>query len=297
MKDLPKVSVIIPTYNRWPLICSAIDSVLAQTYPNTECIVVDDCSSDQSYEKVKEKYGSSIVLLRNDINLEKSASRNKGVLSSDAEYVCFLDSDDVLTENAVQARVDVFKQKSLNSGLVYGITLSDQESKESITADSFSVVNSVDDYLANKGGLRTNSFLMGRQELIDLGLYNEALTNQEDIELFIRLLCSLDIYSCGEVISVVRNVCSSRARDNWDKIISQGTCFSESLFKNEQVKKKLGAKLSIIALNEQRELLRALYRSRQYAQYRKQYMHGVKRKVPFPGIKYFLRYFISLIKK
>ena len=51
----PKVTVIIPTFNRWPYVCEAIDSVINQTYKNTECFIVDDFSTDFTYENIINK--------------------------------------------------------------------------------------------------------------------------------------------------------------------------------------------------------------------------------------------------
>ena len=98
----PKVAVIIPTYNRWPHVCDAIDSVLGQSYKRTECIVIDDASSDHSSRLIQEKYGHSVSVIANPRNKEKSYCRNLGVKSCEARFVCFLDSDDILTQNSVR---------------------------------------------------------------------------------------------------------------------------------------------------------------------------------------------------
>ena len=95
--DYPAVSVIIPVYNRYPVVCRAIDSVLTQTYPNVQCIVIDDASTDNTYRNLKNKYGKKIELYRNDQNSEKSASRNRAIKEACTDYVCFLDSDDIFT--------------------------------------------------------------------------------------------------------------------------------------------------------------------------------------------------------
>ena len=96
------VSVIIFCYNRWPKIREAVDSVLMQG--NALPIVVDDASTDGSAEKLREAYGDKIQLLVQDVNQEKSAARNKGIHAADSEFICFLDSDDVLLEDSVKNR-------------------------------------------------------------------------------------------------------------------------------------------------------------------------------------------------
>lgn len=94
MTHPPTFSVIIPTYNRAALVDDAIRSVLAQTYPNWELIVVDDGSTDDT-PKVLVPYGAderiTVIYQR---NRGKSGARNRGIEAARGHYLCFLDSDD-----------------------------------------------------------------------------------------------------------------------------------------------------------------------------------------------------------
>ncbi len=92
----PFFSVIIPLYNREKTISRAIDSILNQTFQDFELIIVDDCSTDNSATKVREYQlqDSRIKYIKNEINLERCISRNKGIQSTTGKYICFLDSDD-----------------------------------------------------------------------------------------------------------------------------------------------------------------------------------------------------------
>lgn len=87
-----RVTIVIPTHNRAHLIGYAIESVLNQTYPNTEIIVVDDGSTDNTREVV-ESYGSRVRYVY-QANAGPSAARNNGARRSEAEFIGFLDSDD-----------------------------------------------------------------------------------------------------------------------------------------------------------------------------------------------------------
>jgi glycosyltransferase involved in cell wall biosynthesis len=88
-------SIIIPTYNRSDLIQSTLNSILAQTYGNWECIVVDDGSTDDTREIIKEfsKTDPRIKYVHQE-NAERSAARNNGIEHAKGEWICFLDSDD-----------------------------------------------------------------------------------------------------------------------------------------------------------------------------------------------------------
>ena len=92
----PFFSIIIPLYNREKTISRAINSILNQTYQDFEIIVIDDCSTDNSAEKVYEfkLRDSRIKYIKNEMNQERCISRNKGIQIALGKYVCFLDSDD-----------------------------------------------------------------------------------------------------------------------------------------------------------------------------------------------------------
>ena len=87
------VSVIIPTYNRARWLPTVLDSVMAQTYDNWECIVVDDGSTDDT-SRVIRKYSDPRIQYHYTQHGERSAARNLGVDLSKGEFICFVDSDD-----------------------------------------------------------------------------------------------------------------------------------------------------------------------------------------------------------
>ena len=89
-----EVSVIIPTYNRRELVQRAIDSVLAQTHPVDEILVVDDGSTDGTGEALRARYGERIRYHRQD-NAGVSAARNTGMALATGRYFALLDSDDL----------------------------------------------------------------------------------------------------------------------------------------------------------------------------------------------------------
>ena len=89
------VSVVIPTFNRCELVLEAIDSVLAQTYPSLEVLVIDDGSTDGTGEAVAARYAREPrVRYTWQTNAERSTARNAGIEQARGEFVAFLDSDD-----------------------------------------------------------------------------------------------------------------------------------------------------------------------------------------------------------
>jgi glycosyltransferase involved in cell wall biosynthesis len=105
----PLVSVIVPTFNRLPLIARCLDSIKAQTYEAIETIVVDDCSSDGTADWLREhdEYAFATVLARPQ-NAGASEARNYGVRQSHGDLIVFIDSDDILAAGHVRAAVNTF---------------------------------------------------------------------------------------------------------------------------------------------------------------------------------------------
>ena len=104
---LPLVSAVIPAYNSERYLARAIDSVLAQTYPNIECIVVDDGSTDAT-GRIIESYGARVRGIRQP-NGGASAARNAGLAAAKGRYIAFLDSDDYWLDTKTANQVAVFQ--------------------------------------------------------------------------------------------------------------------------------------------------------------------------------------------
>ena len=102
------VSIIIPTCNREQFLQKAIDSVLAQTYPYFELIVVDDGSEDNT-GKLVEKYNSDIVYIRQE-NKGPASARNQGVQAARYNLVAFLDSDDCFAEDKLEVQTGTMQK-------------------------------------------------------------------------------------------------------------------------------------------------------------------------------------------
>lgn len=100
----PKVSVIIPLYNQKQYVGEAIDSVINQTYPNIEVIVVNDGSTDNPLPFL-EKYQKGIMLI-NQENMGLAAARNAGIRKSTGEYIQFLDADDFLHKDKIKLHLE-----------------------------------------------------------------------------------------------------------------------------------------------------------------------------------------------
>lgn len=112
------VSIITPMYNSAKYVGRTIESVLVQTYSNWEMLIVDDGSKDNSADIVVEyaKRDSRIKLLKQK-NAGSAAARNKALSNAQGQYICFLDTDDLLEPSFLMKQIAFLKQK--NAALVF----------------------------------------------------------------------------------------------------------------------------------------------------------------------------------
>jgi glycosyltransferase involved in cell wall biosynthesis len=115
----PLVSVVIPTYDRAGLLPRALDSVLAQDYPEFEVLVVDDGSTDGTAGVVAGYGDPRIRYLRQDRNRGVAAARNRGLREARGDLIAFLDSDDEWLARKLSLQVALFAGGSRRLGLVY----------------------------------------------------------------------------------------------------------------------------------------------------------------------------------
>ncbi|PWW83377.1 MULTISPECIES: glycosyltransferase family 2 protein [Prosthecochloris] len=116
----PTISVILPTYNRETRLVRAVQSVIAQTFTNWELIVVDDGSTDKTFERISEfmKQYQTIRYMKHS-NRKPAISRNAGIQASFGRYITFLDSDDHYLPEHLESRF-IYLEKHPDTDLISG---------------------------------------------------------------------------------------------------------------------------------------------------------------------------------
>jgi glycosyltransferase involved in cell wall biosynthesis len=104
-----KVSIIIPLYNSEKYIAETINSALNQTWENKEIIIIDDGSTDKSLVIAK-SYERVNVIVISQQNKGASAARNVGIKNSKGDFIQFLDADDLLSTDKIEAQMKIFEQ-------------------------------------------------------------------------------------------------------------------------------------------------------------------------------------------
>jgi len=192
---MPKVSVIIPTYNSARYITAAVESVLAQTFTDYELIVVDDGSTDET-RQVLQQYEGKLTYIYQE-NQGRSAARNTGIGAASGDYIAFLDSDDLWLPKKLECQVPILDHHPAVA-LVYSQLLyidsrgnpvrfrgkwvyGDDESRI-IIADRCK-----DLFLGCVVSGGGSNAVVRRSLLDEVGLFDEALSYPEDWDLWLRL--------------------------------------------------------------------------------------------------------------
>lgn len=103
-----KVSIITPVYNSEDFLSYTAQSIFNQTYTNWEWIIIDDCSTDQSWQLIQKymRQDNRVVGFRNEVNLKAGLSRNKAIEYATGRFIAFLDSDDTWYESKLAEQVE-----------------------------------------------------------------------------------------------------------------------------------------------------------------------------------------------
>ncbi len=189
---LVKPTLIIPAYNADSYLADCLDSVVCQIASFAEVIITDDASSDMT-STILQQYSDtydSIVVLTNNANMGVSFSRNRAVNEATSEWVLFLDSDDLLEENAAEV-VNNFINSEPAAGLAYGIfqpiDASGKMLSDPIVRSNMNHANAFADLLVRNHLVSTSGILVKRDVFLQQGGFNETLTHGEDWDLWLRL--------------------------------------------------------------------------------------------------------------
>lgn len=212
-KDTPTIDVIIPTYNNGKFILDAIRSVEAQSIRPNTLFIIDDGSTDNTADIVR-KYKKESKLLITYIRKENNgpnSARNRGILLSNAEYVAFLDADDIWTKDKLEKQFAVFSSRTYsNTGLVYSrYGLIDENGIKidgsTVPLDrNFSGKAYLHVLRANKILGSASSVFIQREVFSTVGLFDENLRFSEDWDMWIRIAERYEIDFADEILVYIR---------------------------------------------------------------------------------------------
>jgi glycosyltransferase involved in cell wall biosynthesis len=208
--NLPKISVIIPAYNRSKTILRAVQSVLAQTYRDFELIVVDDGSSDDTRQKLASISDARFRYIWQE-NQERSAARNNGVRASQGEYIAFLDSDDEYLPDKLEVQVQYLDQHPEIGMALSGWVNVDEEGGRQICTPWIEYPGQIP---PSAWLMRTPvhfcATLMRRTQFEAVGGFDLKLAYPEDVDLLLRMV--LNGCRTGWVGALVLNIYTHNLR-------------------------------------------------------------------------------------
>jgi glycosyltransferase involved in cell wall biosynthesis len=187
----PTVSVVIPNFNRMDLIGETLVSILNQTRPPDEVIVVDDGSTDQSVDVIK-RFEPHVTLLIQE-NAGPAAARNRGFSASKGRFIQFFDSDDLCTPNKIEVQLaallntgaDVAYSPWLQAELRDGLAMYREPPLQQRPLPS----NHPPEYFFVRSWVTTFQPCLFRREILEkAGPFSEELKPSEDSELLLRIL-------------------------------------------------------------------------------------------------------------
>lgn len=196
----PYFSIIIPSYNRADLIAKAIQSVLDQSFQDFEIIVVDDCSKDNTAEVVAAFRHPGIRYYRNEVNRERSATRNRGILEATGKYITFLDSDDYYFPGHLKKSYDHLAKQ--NSEIYYQRYAIVDDQGNSIGQGRW-IRKDVFNQLLKEGTVLHLNGIFVKQEISRTVLFREDMNQSEDYEYFIRLLMHRPVEFTNDLTSAL----------------------------------------------------------------------------------------------
>lgn len=206
------VSVIIPTFNRFKELCRAIDSVLDQTYKEIEIIVVNDCSTDEEYKNLENKYKDKIILINLPINqriLYKSKhaqgmTRNHGLKIAKGEWIAFLDDDDWFYPNKIEKQLQILKENPQYLMCATNMTIYNTKTQEK--TERYLRFNKK---LREPNKIKENLFVIDKKRLYETNLCSNS-----------TMIFHRSIYEkVGD-----QNICIYEDYDYWKRCIEYSNC-------------------------------------------------------------------------
>jgi glycosyltransferase involved in cell wall biosynthesis len=181
-----RVSVVIPTFNRCHSVTEAIDSVLAQTVPSLEIIVVDDGSEDDT-KKFLAPYFDHIVYIRQE-NQGVSAARNAGIRAAKGDLIAFLDSDDTWHPRKLEFQLQYLNEHP-EVALIGAVSLWDSAPNWPGLPATTSVAGQtlVLEDIVVRTPFPTSTVVVRRHCFDAMGYFDTELRNSEDRDMYIRI--------------------------------------------------------------------------------------------------------------
>ncbi len=192
----PLVSIVTANFNKADFIGETIASVIGQTYPNWEWIIVDDCSTDASKQLIEEHLADQrISLVENEINRGGNFCRNLGLSKAKGDYLIFLDADDLLAADCLTRRTATAMEHPGHNLFVFSMGVFYSTPGDSKGAGDWHPTSKqpLKDFLRHQLPWSILQPLWKREVLLQLGGFDETFLRLQDVELNTRALLHSEV--------------------------------------------------------------------------------------------------------
>jgi len=229
---MPKVSVIIPTYNRAHFLSQAIQSVLAQTYSDYELIVVDDGSTDSTKDLIApyahQLNGRFKYIHQQHKNLP--SARNTGIRHANGDYIAFLDSDDMWVSTKLEKQMNTIDKTGLalvHTGVKH-VFLTKDKSPDLLPMPKKLAMNRKD-YLGGESFM-SMTMVVKKDALYQVNLFDENIPTTNDTDLWLRFTKKYEIGCIAEPLVIIHKHDDNLAtRDMEQKYSDRITIYEKEL--------------------------------------------------------------------
>jgi glycosyltransferase involved in cell wall biosynthesis len=294
---MPLFSIITPCYNRAAQISEAIQSVLRQRYTDWELLVIDDGSTDNSAEVIKNFDDPRVRYLYQE-NSERSAARNYGILNAKGMYICFLDSDDIYYDNHLSELSSAIEKNKYPQAFFHTQTvILESGGKESRKEILKPIAGESLPQRYMRKFIGTNCVCI-HSAILEKYHFDEELNRAEDSDLFLRILTEypvieIEVYTTVYQLNPPLNDQAALLKQNrayiraWNKIYQNPDVRDQIVasVRNERLLKYYiwmwGSSLAIIPLRAMLKDLAALWKLSPFLVLRPVFLRGVLKKIFF----------------
>jgi glycosyltransferase involved in cell wall biosynthesis len=229
----PTVSVVITNYNQGHLINAAIDSIFTQIYKPNELIIIDDLSTDNSLDKIKECLKNrpktiNVKVIPHTVNMGQCGARNTGILSSNTDYIALLDADDYYYPDKIEKSIKILEQYP-EIGIVYSdYNTINMKTRESQREYKYSYNFN---HLIQTCIISTNS-VYRRKMFNQCGLLNAEYRWAGDYEFYLRSAQYWMHYHIPEALFAYRMHGDNITMTTPEKVIEEERLFKSKMFNN-----------------------------------------------------------------
>ncbi|MBQ8822687.1 MAG: glycosyltransferase family 2 protein [Lachnospiraceae bacterium] len=209
---MEKVSVIIPTYNRASTLLRAVNSVLQQSYSDIEVIIVDDGSTDNTAEIIRDIRDERVKYIKMEQNGGASVARNEGVKVAEGDIIAFQDSDDAWKRDKLEKQICYLKAHPEFSMVYCAYNMHGRESSYIVPTElalEGDLEGDIFPWLLMRNSVGTPTMVMYKECFADIGGFDSTLKALEDWDMAIRFA---EKYMIGFVDEALMDVYCSEGR-------------------------------------------------------------------------------------